>query len=395
MFGFMTHLRWILCASIPMCGLPARAQSNLSAEIWQQIMTQLPQPKTATPAWPRNCVANYKEFREARRMIFSSPAVEARYRVNSRDFTLALASWGAKYLQMPLDAKSDLCRDFPFVIAQLQQAAGDEPTGIFGERDAERLEKAIGFGAKIEASRVYAFGFQLGEVLNLPACPPGNLKDFPEICAVPADADEAHPARALEFDRITVSAPYHPARPGVPADGLVMIMFPKQARPDFLSDRRSGLFAIVANGRLEGAFGIVWPTFPMVAHFTQLYGKPTAERVGAGWDEKLVFSFQTSKGVAKIGCDPTGKRCDVAQVLTDAAPALLAGAMRNLRVPAADTRNPTARTPDNAGLRANREQVRKVLADMAEGSQRISDRARQEEQEQAEFLRRQNEQLRK
>ncbi|RZI79122.1 MAG: hypothetical protein EOP38_26170, partial [Rubrivivax sp.] len=166
MFEFARFLRCIPLTLISLLGFPVQAQSNLSAEVWQQIMTRLPQPKSIPAVWPRTCLATSKEHRETRPFTYSSPAVEARYRARSRDFTLALATWGGKYFQMPLDAKSDLCRDFPFVVAQLQQAAGDEPTGIFGERDAERLEKAIDFSVKIEASKVYAFGFQLGEVLD-------------------------------------------------------------------------------------------------------------------------------------------------------------------------------------------------------------------------------------
>ncbi|RZJ09306.1 MAG: hypothetical protein EOP39_11810 [Rubrivivax sp.] len=155
-----------------------------------------------------------------------------------------------------------------------------------------------------------------------------------------------------------------------------MIMLPKQAWPDFLSTRRSGLFGIVANHRLEGILGWIWPTYPMVPYFTQLYGKPAVSRVGTGWDEKLVYSFTTNNGMAKISCDPKGQRCDAAQVLTDAAPALLEAAMRNLRVPNVETRTPSRGTPES--VRAMREEVQKRSADMADQAKRISDRARQE-----------------
>lgn len=395
MFTLIKHLRWMLPALFTLCGIHAHAQSKLSAEIWQQIMTQLPQPVGATPIWPRSCLADYKELREKRKFNYASPSVEEKYRLNSRDFTLALATWGAKYFGMPLDAKSDLCRDFPFVIARMQEAAGESPTGVFGESDIDRLQKAINFGAKIEASKVYAFGFELGAVLALPACPPGNLKDFPRVCAVPADVDTAHPTRALEFERLTISAPHFPAQPGVPSDGLVMIMYPKQVRPEFLSDRRAGLFGVVANGRLEGVLGWSWPEFPMINQFTAQYGKPTVARVGTGLEAKLVYSFKTTSGMAKISCDPTGRYCDVAQVLTDVAPPLLERAMRNLRIPSAESNSSTSRTTEDPSLRSFQERVRQQNDAMADRMRRDSARARQQEAEETERVLRQNEQIRR
>lgn len=268
-------------------------------------------------------------------------------------------------------------------------------TRVSGERDVNRLDNGIGVANKDTASVVHAFGFQLGAKLVLPACPPGGLNDFPRVCAVPADADAAHPTRVLEFERMTISAPHFPAQPGVPSDGLVMIMFPKRVRPDFLSDRRAGLFAVVANGRLEGVLGWVWPNFPMISYFTEQYGKPTVARVGNRSEERLVYSFKTSSGMAKIGCDPTGQNCDVAQVLTDSALPLLERAMRNLRSPSNNSSKKINSTADDPALRAMREHTQQQSAAMAEQMQRDAARARQQEAEESERVRRQNDQIRR
>lgn len=106
------------------------------------VLAQLPAPGVPSGPWDRPCVSTMKEQLALRKLTFTSPALQARY-VAEPQIPYALFLWGVKWLGMPAAEDKTLCRDMPHVLQSLQQAAGDKPTGVFGERDLERIESAL------------------------------------------------------------------------------------------------------------------------------------------------------------------------------------------------------------------------------------------------------------
>lgn len=149
-----------------------------TAEAWAQVVAQLPEPKDKPASWPRSCLQTMKEFSDARKLTFTSPAVAAKYRANLT-LSRVIGNWGVQRLQMPSGPNTMLCADYPYVLSKLQEAAGDEPTGVLGERDIERLETAIRLGvekgaqaiAEREKHLLSVFGIPLGAPLRMAECP--------------------------------------------------------------------------------------------------------------------------------------------------------------------------------------------------------------------------------
>ncbi|MFM9915693.1 MAG: hypothetical protein ACKVOX_07790 [Rhizobacter sp.] len=122
-----------------------------------------------------------KEQLALRKLTFTSPALQARY-VAEPQIPYALFLWGVKWLGMPAAEDKSLCRDMPHVLRSFQQAAGDTPTGVVGERDLERIENALRQANTVLAKTVQeavteserglpnVFGIVLGAPLRMEPC---------------------------------------------------------------------------------------------------------------------------------------------------------------------------------------------------------------------------------
>lgn len=242
-----------------------------------------------------------------------------------------------------------------------------------------------------DGATVPAFGLSVGAPMALPVCPTANAADPVRICVAQAHADRAHPNRALEFHRMDVFAPER--SPQSVADGLVSIQFPLRQRPDFLPKNLVGVRGLVSQGRLVGLSGFVEPNIDMVGRFRELYGAPVLTRLGIGNSSRLVLSFKTANGTAKLDCDGQAIQCTFAQVLTHTAPKLLQGIM--LAANQAGGHSARVSRPEGDALRSFREEVQKRNSDMTQSWQRGAEQARREEAEETERVRRQNDQIRR
>lgn len=141
------------------------------------ILAQLPAPSQSPGPWDRPCVNTMQEQLALRKLTFTSPALQSRY-VSEPQIPYALYLWGVKWLGMPEAEDKTLCRDMPHVLRSLQQAAGDAPTGVFGERDLQRIEIALKQANAVLAKAVQdsekhlpnVFGIFLGAPLRMTPC---------------------------------------------------------------------------------------------------------------------------------------------------------------------------------------------------------------------------------
>ncbi len=175
----MAWLVFALGLLLNMMPVPAYSQSaSWSADTWEQSVDQLPEPRDKPESWPRSCLSSTKEFSDTRRLLYASPSVEARYRANV-DFARVLGMWGVRRLHMPSDSRQTLCTDYRYVLSRMQEAAGDEATGVLGERDLSRLDAAIRHGNEKAVQAVQdrekglltVFGIPLGAPLRMMECP--------------------------------------------------------------------------------------------------------------------------------------------------------------------------------------------------------------------------------
>lgn len=139
---------------------PAYSQSApWSADTWEQIVGQLPEPKDKPESWPRSCLTSTKEFSDTRRLLYASSSVEARCRANV-DFAGVLGMWGVRRLHMPSDSRQTLCTGCRYVLSKMQEAAIRHGN-----------EKAVQAVQDREKGLLTVFGIPLGAPLRMMECP--------------------------------------------------------------------------------------------------------------------------------------------------------------------------------------------------------------------------------
>jgi len=181
----------------------------------EPVLAQLPTPGQPFGSWDRPCVSTMKEQLALRRLSFTTPALQARF-IGEPQISYALYLWGVKWLGMPAAEDKALCRDLPHVLRLLQQTAGDAPTGIFGERDMERIETALrkansalaNVARDSEQHLPNVFGIFLGAPLRMGPCqtilPPGQSvpKFVPSTCQVTLGrSDQPQPTATVYFSQ--------------------------------------------------------------------------------------------------------------------------------------------------------------------------------------------------
>ena len=336
----------------------------------------------------------------------------------------AVGHWGARAGSRQ---RGSWCVDGDFAARAWQAALGEPPTGILtalqmaklvnvvdnldesqqrhkerqalvrrdrGEVAPEEAAEALllaDIKGNDDGATVPAFGLSVGAPMALPVCPTANAADPARICIAQGRADRAHPNRALEFHRMDVFVPDGSNQ--TVTDGMVSIQFPLRQRPDFLPKNLVGLRGLVSQGRLVGLSGFVEPNIDMVGRFREQYGEPVLTRIGIGSSSRLVLSFKTANGTAKLDCDGQAIKCTFAQVLTHTAPKLLQEIMLAANQEGGDSVRVSR--PEGEAERRFREEVQRRNSDMAESWQRGAERARREEAEETERVRRQNEEIRR
>ena len=198
----------------------AQAQPQSAArtnDLGSGALAQLPKVKPAPGGWQQPCLKSTAEMAATRKLNYESAGVESRWRADPR-LGHALRLWGETYLGMP--AQNYLCWDLPFVLRKLQEAAGDAPTGVVGERELDRLSGALSRGHQQVAKAAEAreqglptvFGISLGAPLRMPMCqaPAGNVLTRPKFVPVTCQMRFGRPDEPVPTATVYFAEPDHP-----------------------------------------------------------------------------------------------------------------------------------------------------------------------------------------